>query len=220
MKNKILSILKRTLKWIGFLLSVPLFYVLISLLCSVISVNTKDVLVNNSKTIYLSTNGVHLDIIIPKKHINSSLLKSLYVLEDEDFISFGWGDENFYINTPTWGDLTLKNAFSALFLKSSTLVHLTRYKNIHKDWVKVNLDDDELRKLNAFILDTFKFDNAQNIIILPEVSYFDNDNFYKAKGSYSCFNTCNSWVNRGFKTSGLKACFWTPFDFGLLNKYN
>jgi hypothetical protein len=23
-------------------------------------------------------------------------------------------------------------------------------------------------------------------------------------------------VNEGFKVSGLKACFWTPFDFGLM----
>lgn len=56
--------------------------------------------------------------------------------------------------------------------------------------------------------------------VLPDASYTTIDNFYKAKGSYSCFNSCNSWVNRGFKRFGLRACLWTPFDFGLLNKHN
>ncbi|MBL4888255.1 MAG: DUF2459 domain-containing protein, partial [Flavobacteriaceae bacterium] len=46
-----------------------------------------------------------------------------------------------------------------------------------------------------------------------------NDDFYKANGSFSCLKTCNSWANSAFKESGLKSCFWTPFDFGLINKY-
>ena len=56
-------------------------------------------------------------------------------------------------------------------------------------------------------------------IILKNKGYTSNDDFYKAKGNYSCFKTCNSWVNTGFKESGLTSCLWTPFDFGLLNKY-
>ncbi|REG87882.1 uncharacterized protein DUF2459 [Winogradskyella sediminis] len=56
-------------------------------------------------------------------------------------------------------------------------------------------------------------------IILENQGYSSIDDFYKAKGSYSCFKTCNSWVNSAFKESGLKSCLWTPFDFGLMNKY-
>lgn len=214
-----MRILRRILKWIGLLFLSPVIYILISLLLSWISVNTKDTF-KKGKIIYLSTNGVHLDIIIPKKDIDSTLAKSLYILENEKYLSFGWGDENFYINTLTWSDLTFKNAFAGMFLKSPTLIHFTRYKSIGQDWVRIDLGESELQKLNTFILETFKLDEDRNAIILPEISYSDNDNFYKAKGSYSCFNTCNSWVNRGFKTSGLKACFWTLFDFGLLDKYD
>jgi hypothetical protein len=56
-------------------------------------------------------------------------------------------------------------------------------------------------------------------IILSERGYTRKDDFYKANGRYSLFKTCNSWVNLGFKESGLKACLWTPFDFGLLRKH-
>jgi len=56
-------------------------------------------------------------------------------------------------------------------------------------------------------------------MILPDKGYTKIDDFYRAKESYSYFNTCNSWVNKGFKESGIKACYWTPFDFGLLKKF-
>ncbi|WP_370569699.1 DUF2459 domain-containing protein [Flaviramulus sp. BrNp1-15] len=44
--------------------------------------------------------------------------------------------------------------------------------------------------------------------------------FIKQKESYSCLKTCNSWVNSALKMSDLKSCYWTPFDFGIINKYN
>ncbi|MEW4922133.1 DUF2459 domain-containing protein [Algibacter sp. 2305UL17-15] len=211
--------IKKILKWILYLLALPVLYTIISFLLTAITINKPDTESEHHSKIYLSTNGVHLNIVIQKKDIDTALLKSLLILENEKYISFGWGDENFYINTPTWGDLTFKNAFSAMFLKSSALIHLTRYSSIESSWVEVPIDESELKDLNNYILDSFVLDENGSKIILPNVAYTLNDNFYKAKGSYSCFNTCNSWVNRGFKTSGLKACLWTPFDFGLIGKY-
>ncbi len=59
--------------------------------------------------------------------------------------------------------------------------------------------------------------NSQNKkILLNNKGYSYNDDFYEALGSFSCFKTCNSWVNSGLKESDIKACLWTPFDFGLL----
>ena len=123
------------------------------------------------------------------------------------------------MNTPTWNDLTFGNAFKAMFLKSPTLIHLTKYKQIRKYWTKVILSESELKKLNQFISESFKKDVSGNKIIIANSGYSINDDFYKANGSFSCFKTCNSWVNKAFKESDLKSCLWTPFDFGLINKY-
>ena len=211
--------IKNILKWIVYLLAIPLLYLIISYILSAITINNKNIIKDNQKTIYLNTNGVHLDIVIKKKDLDYLLLKDLVYLEDEKYISFGWGEENFYINTPTWNDLTFKNAFSALFLKSTTLMHLTRYKTVKDSWVEVKIDKTELKLLNQYILESFKLDILDRKIILPNSSYTTHDNFYKANGSYSCLYTCNTWVNEAFKKAGLKACLWTPFDFGLINKY-
>ena len=212
-----MRIIKKILKWFFYILLIPITYFLISLLLTYFTVNKSDDLRDNSKVIYLSTNGVHLDIVIPKDNVSENLLKGLN--QEGNYYSFGWGDENFYINTPTWDDLTFGNAFSALFLKSTTLMHVTRYNSVKKSWVKVDLSEAELLKINEHILNTFSITKSNEKVIIAAAGYQQNDNFYKVKGSYSCFKTCNSWVNKGFKSSGLKACFWTPFDFGLIGKY-
>lgn len=211
--------IKTALKWILYILSIPLLYVIISYLLSSITIHRNTNQSVSNQTVYLSTNGVHLDVIIPKKLLSPELLKGLEIKTDETHIAFGWGDENFYINTPTWGDLTFKNAFSALFMKSSTLIHLTKYKKLKTSWQKVNISSRQLNLLNIYILDAFKLDENGNKILLKNKGYSTTDNFYKADGSYSCLNTCNSWVNTGFKNADLKACLWTPFDFGLMQKY-
>jgi len=81
------------------------------------------------------------------------------------------------------------------------------------------VNETELQNLNVYLTNTFAINKNGTKILLENKGYFSNDDFYKAKGSYSCFYTCNSWVNSAFKESELKSSYWTPFDFGLLNKY-
>ncbi|QCE43184.1 DUF2459 domain-containing protein [Psychroserpens sp. NJDZ02] len=215
-----MKIAKKIIKWFLYFFLIPTTYIIVSLLLSSITIERKESHSNVKKLIYLNTNGVHLDILIPIENINSFVLSDLKYNKNEKYLSFGWGDENFYINTPTWGDLTFSNAFKAMFLKSSTLMHVTRYKQKHSDWTAIKVTPSELDKLNTYLLNTFETTKNGKKIIIKNKAYSSTDNFYKSKGSYSCFNTCNSWVNNAFKESDLKSCFWTPFDFGLINKYN
>jgi len=210
---------KKIFKWIIYFLLIPIMYLIISLILSSIIIDRKLNDENSDKLIYLNTNGVHLDIVIPIKNVDSLVLSGIKYKQNEKYLSFGWGDENFYINTPTWKDLTFSNAFKAMFLKSPTLMHLTRYKSELSDWIEIKISKTELQKLNSYLLNTFKTNENGKKIILKNQGYSSTDDFYKAKGSYSCFKTCNSWVNSGFKESGLTSCLWTPFDFGLITKY-
>lgn len=217
--KKALKILKKILKWILYILLIPITYFLVAFLLTWMTVDREIKISISDQTIYLNTNGVHLDVIIPRKNLSQELLADIQYSETEQYFSFGWGDENFYINTPTWDDLTFSNAFSAMFLSSPTLMHVARYSQTRSNWVEIKVNSIELKKLNAYIVKTFKTNEKGQKIILEGKGYSSIDDFYKAKGSYSCFNTCNTWVNSAFKESGLKACVWTPFDYGLLNKY-
>ncbi|MEL6556960.1 MAG: DUF2459 domain-containing protein [Bacteroidota bacterium] len=214
-----MKIVKTIIKWILYFFCIPLSYLIISLILSYITVDRKIQQEDSSKSVYLNTNGIHLDIVIPVENVDSLLQLGLKRNRFDKYLSFGWGDEDFYLNTQNWSDLTFGNAFKAVFLKSSTLMHVTRYRSKQPDWIEVKVTEAELRKLNVYILNSFLTDESGEKIILENRGYSSIDDFYKAKGSYSGFKTCNSWVNAGFKASGLKSCLWTPFDFGLMNKY-
>lgn len=211
--------IRKIIKWILSALAIPIIYLVVSFILTFITVNNTDTDVDNTETIYLSTNGIHLSIILEREDLPPSFVNGLVCSPSDNYLSIGWGDEVFYLNTPTWSDLTFKNAFNALFLKSSSLIHLTRYRRPQTNWVEIKVSKSELNNINELILQTFLTDSNGDKILLKGEGYSDNDDFYKAKGSYSCFKTCNSWVNTIFKKSGLKSCLWTPFDFGLINKY-
>ncbi len=214
-----MKIFNKILKYLLYILVLPAIYLIISLILTEITIERKANSSISNKFIFLNSNGVHLEIILSIKDVHPQLLKDLIYSENENYLSFAWGDENFYINTPTWNDLTFNNAFQALFMKSSTLMHVTRYRNKQSSWIKIEVNEDELKKLNKYIFNSFKKDKKGNKIILKNKGYSRTDNFYKAKGNYSCFKTCNTWVNSGFIKSGLKSSFWTPFDYGLIKKY-
>lgn len=207
---------KKILKYIKAILLIPFIYIIISLIFTCVPVNNKTDITPKNHTIYLSSNGVHLEIIIRKDDLNASILEDQKYTPKDQFFSFGWGDKNFYVETPAWADLTFVNGFQALFLKTPTLLHVSRYPSIHKDWVALTIDQEQLKKINLYIANTFRLDSENKKIILPGLGYYKNDDFYESTGYYTCFNTCNTWVNTGLKKSGIKACLWTPYDFGLL----
>ncbi len=207
------------MRFILILFFIPIIYLGSALILTAITIEPESNVIPKDEVVYLNTNGVHLDVVIPKHKMTEELSESLVVNAEDQYVSFGWGDENFYLNTPTWGDLTFTNAFSALFLESSTLMHITRYRAQQKDWIEVKLTKDQFQKLNFYIANSFKTNSNGVKYLLEGQGYSSRDEFYKANGSYSCFKTCNSWVNTGFKESEMKSCLWTPFDFGLMNKY-
>ena len=214
-----MKIIKRILKGVLFILAIPVLYLVISLILTVIPVNTTDIETDKTETIYLSTNGVHLHIILEKKDVSESLMKGLVHSAPDNFFSFGWGDEAFYLNTPAWSDLTFKNAFNALLPGGSSLIHITRYRHVRAHWVEIKVSQSELARVNKLILQSFRTTAGGDKMLLKGKGYTKDDDFYKAEGTYSCFKTCNSWVNTIFKKSGLESCLWTPFDFGLINRY-
>lgn len=186
---------------------IPIGYLLIALLLTYITVNGGANKTNKEEVIYLKSNGVHLDIVLPSSCISILTIESKYV-------AVGWGDKDFYLNTPNFKDLTISTAFKALFLRSKTLLHLTNYDEVKKDWVRIVVTRKQLGHIANQINKEFNL-----LDLTPIKGYGASDLFYKAKGSYSCLFTCNTWINSVLKNASLKACIWTPFSFRLMNIY-
>ncbi len=87
--------LRKIVKWSLYFLSIPFVYLVISLILTTITIEKEDNKFTCSKTIFLSTNGVHLDVILQKNDIDRNTLKDIINLETENFISFGWEMKTF-----------------------------------------------------------------------------------------------------------------------------
>jgi uncharacterized protein (TIGR02117 family) len=224
---KYLKFFRWPLKIIGIFFLLIVIYFVSAFVLSVISVNSgfkqpeKDAV-----TIYILTNGVHTDLVLPFQ--NEQMNWNEYVNPSEttsgkttDFVAFGWGDKGFYLQTKTWDDLKLKTAFNALFYLSSTAMHVSFYNKLQENesCKKVLISKDSYQKLVEYVTQSFKLDGAGNSQLIKGAHYWDNDIFYEANGTYSLFFTCNTWANKGLKDADLKACVWTPFDYGIFRQY-
>ena len=179
-------------------------------------------------TIYILTNGVHTDIVMPVKTKQMDWSKQIKYSNTEQsdstygYVAMGWGDKGFYLETPTWGDLKASTAFKAATGLSSTAIHATYYRSITEgeDCRKIVISHSQYARLIHYISESFKKDTFGNFIHIPtDANYGISDAFYEANGSYSMFTTCNSWANSGLKASGQRACLWTAFDTGIFLKY-
>jgi len=179
-------------------------------------------------SIYIITNGVHTDLVLPVKstYIDWSRdIKFQHTASKDslmDFVAFGWGDKGFYLETPTWADLRFSVAFKAATNLSTSAIHATYYKRLSEGehCKRIPLSNDQYIRLVNYIKSSLQTDEkGQAINIVTASSYGRNDAFYEAKGRYNLFYTCNTWANNALKSSGLKACFWTPFDTGIFYQY-
>jgi uncharacterized protein (TIGR02117 family) len=179
-------------------------------------------------SIYILTNGVHTDIVMPVKTelIDwSEQLKFEHIRSkqtDYRFIAMGWGDKGFYLDTPTWAELKFRTAYRAAFGLSTAAIHATYYRQMKEgaDCVKIDISKAQYQRLIDYInKDFIRNKQGEPIFIPTDAVYGDSDAFYDASGSYSLFNTCNSWTNRALKACGQKASWWTPFDKGIFYQY-
>ncbi len=222
--KKFFKIIGRTL--LAFVCLI-LLYLLSAYSLSRITIN-KDVINYADVAIYIKTNGVHTDIVVPTKNAQTDWSKEIKysntILADTSYhyLAMGWGDKGFYLETPEWSDLKASVAFKAAFGLGSTAIHATYYKTLKEDSTckKIWIDKHQYEDLIKYISNSFKKDADQHVInIKTNANYGSTDAFYEAKGSYSLFYTCNTWTNNALKASGQTCCFWTPFDTGIFLKY-
>ncbi|MCE3229188.1 MAG: hypothetical protein K0S32_3739 [Bacteroidetes bacterium] len=183
-------------------------------------VNTKDGI-----KIFVVSNGVHTDIVVPTKtrFKDWSLIfpPELFKAQDSiySYTAFGWGDKGFYLNTPTWDDLTFSTAFKATFGLSGTAVHVRYVKQPKvklQKCAELIIDEKSYEKLISYIEKSFMMKES-NLLKIEHPGYGDHDLFYEAVGTYSAFKTCNVWTNFGLQEIGVKVCCWSPFSSGLMS---
>lgn len=221
-------ILMYLLKVVGIILGIVIIYVILGLLIPYIPVSAKDDGQKKEVPIYIYTNGVHTDIVMPVKNDLQDWSRKIPFANtkskktDYQYVGIGWGDKGFYLDTPTWADLKFSTAVKAAFWLSDSAMHCTYYNTMKEgeDCKMMMISRGQYENLVKYVEDKFDRDQNGNFILIPtNAVYGDNDAFYDAKGTYSFLYTCNTWSNNALKAAGQKAALWTPTDFGIFQHY-
>jgi len=204
----------------------PLIYLLFATVLSLIPINQAfDPVKGEGIEIFISSNGVHTDFILP---ITSDSIDWQPYFPASNFqgidpstmshISFGWGDQGFYLETPTWADLKLSTALKALFLKSNSAMHVTylRKPKPSSTVKRLVISESQYAQLASYIEGSFQKDSNGHFSWISGSGYRVNDTFYAANGSFSLFKTCNVWTGKGLRQIGIKTGLWTPFSQSVL----
>ena len=161
---------------------------------------------------------MHSDIVInletstvPWKEHLPNLLKS----KDKGFLSFGWGDQETYLNTPTWDDLRVSTALKALFINTPSLMHVTYLKRINRfRHIKaISITKEQHKRLEKNILRSFGKE-----VKFYHKGYRHNDKFYYSKpnNNYNIINTCNTWTGESLYDANISVSRWTPFAYNVI----
>jgi len=184
--------------------------------------------VSDEITLYILTNGVHTDIVVPVRNAwmdwREVIPYTNTIAKDtlRRYLALGWGDRGFYLETPTWADLTFSTAFKATTGLGRSAIHATFYRRMQEgdDCRKLTVSHEQYARLVAYIRNTLKTDSQGHALYIDANAHYNNhDAFYEANGRYNLFYTCNTWANNALKSCGQKACWWTPFDKGIFYQY-
>ncbi len=224
MKKIVINILKGIWVFIGLVALYVLFVLALPY------IETPAVATTKPKTVevFILTNGVHTDIVVPVTYKNVDWSAKIPFKNTTsqntnfNYLSIGWGDKGFYLDTPEWADLKVSTAINAAFWLGESAMHCTYYTEMKEseDVKRIMITEKQYAALTEFV--EGKFDRDQNgnfILIKTDAVYGPDDAFYEAQGSYSFLNTCNTWTNNALKAAGQKAALWTATDFGIFQHY-
>lgn len=215
---KVLTFLLKIIKWAFFLIVVPvILYLGLAALFSYWGTNPKSLNCTSDQTVYISSNGMHIDLIMPTAMLPLDFVSHLSPKSSTEYYAIGWGDKGFYLDTPTWAELKASTAMTAMLIKSPTAMHVTQFQEVQPHWVPIAVCPEQIKILNKHITTTFETDPTGAPIEIVDAGYTPDDRFYEAHGNYTGIKTCNIWVSQGLKKASIKTSRWSPFVFGILH---
>jgi len=173
-----------------------------------------------TERIYLTSDRIHTNLIVP---VTTPIfdwqqripLATLGQRQNQPYryLQFGWGDRTFYMETPTWNDITLPNAAKALFWPTPAVLRIQGYVKLPQSRegfqvIAIDLRPEEYRSLMAFLDQAFQRTPQGQVQRIQAANHPDSS-FYEATGRYSLFYTCNDWTAAALRTARLRTSLWT-----------
>jgi uncharacterized protein (TIGR02117 family) len=206
------------------LAAVPALYLLVALIGSLLPVNGEWEEPDRGTTIYLRSNGIHVDIVMPAV---AEGLDWRPWFPRRDFLrapasprwfAFGAGERRVYLDTPSWKDLTPRTAGAAL-TGGERVMHVERTSEPGTKLRALRLRPEEYRRLWAAVRAQLELSPKGRPQRIAHPGYFGDDAFYQARGKASALHTCNNWVADQLRLAGVETSLWSPFAEGIMWRY-
>jgi uncharacterized protein (TIGR02117 family) len=203
----------------------PVFlYLLAALVLALWPVNRHAVAVDDGIELFLVSNGVHVDLAIPVDVGDIDWGRFLQPaqfsrpIEAPAYLTFGWGERRFFLETPTWADLEASVAIPATLWPTPAALRVTRLSGppaLSERVRSARVSRSGYDALERHISSGFRLTADGHPILIDHRSNSRNSLFFEATGSYHAFETCNSWTNRGLQVAGLRTASWAPFEASI-----
>lgn len=168
--------------------------------------------------------GIHSNILIPTKNNTYNWHNYLPInkigiddVNDYKYLSFGWGDKDFYMTISSISDFNFYTIFKAVFLPTSSVMYVRGYQSLPKNIeVKcVYTNKANYLRLNKFIEASFKLDRNDKKIRIGN-GYTSTAGFYAAKDKYSILRTCNTWTGDALRKANINTPLWDGLSFAIM----
>ena len=214
-----------TLRIAAGIVALPLLYFLAALFLGLVPANVSfRQQAEGGVLIYVRSNGIHTDIVMPRVNAEADWrpFSNPADLRDPrwgeaDHVAIGYGAREFYLNTPTWGDLSISTAVRSMTGGDTPLIHLEHVDRPQREeWQRpLRLTSDQYRRLAAYVRASFRLDEDGAPIHVP-AGYGAADTFYEGHGSFSMFFNCNAWTGAALRAAGVRMGLWTPFEQSVM----
>lgn len=154
--------------------------------------------------IYVAGHGWHTGLIVPAADMQARLPALQERFGGAPYLEFGWGDRDFYQAE----EITAGVALKAVLWPTAAVMHVAAVpvevrtffgrSEIHR----LCLPSDRYDALLDFIAASFHRSTDGNVLAGGGGLYGDSS-FYDAVGTYTLFNTCNTWTARGLERAGF-----------------
>lgn len=184
---------------------------LLIVMCCACSTTSKGCLAINNPppvSLYIVKIEGHTGLVFSSADVKQQKLPETADLEGMDFYKVGWGDFDYYqANDPSiW--LGLK----ALFWPTDSVIHLVGIRGQLEKFfsdaqiIELELSTDAFSRIMEFVSDSFERNGNKKADSIKSERHY-NGYFYRAKGRFYLFHTCNSWIAEALKAGG---CDLTP----------
>lgn len=151
----------------------------------------------------VASNGWHTAIVIPRAAVPPDALPEADDFPDAAYLSFGWGDAEYFPAPATTFAMTLRAALQP----TPAVVHVAGLASAPRavfpadDVVDLWAKPRQLAALIAYLDASFDRGGAERArTVRPGLE--PGSRFYPATGEFHLLNTCNTWTARGLASGG------------------